>query len=155
MGWDAWEPARQGCASGAGMPLLRPDMGVPARVRVQGLPRQVPMPFLMARLVRGSLSRGNAAVRGMEGACLVEGAVFLGARAMLRLSPAHTRCSDGPGAGGAAGLAHHWLMPSRVTSRYPSRGPAQAVVLGTQEGGSPASQAPWLQPCQHWWPHGP
>ena len=89
------------------MPLLHPDTGVPARVRVQGPARRVPVPFLVARLVRGSLSRGNAAVSGTEGACLAEGAVFLGARAMLRVSPAHACCSGGPGAGGDAGLAHH------------------------------------------------
>lgn len=79
MGRDAWEPAGQGCASGAGMPLLHPDTGVPTRVRAQGPPRQVPVPFPAARLVHGSLSHGNVAVSGMEGTCLVEGTMFLAA----------------------------------------------------------------------------
>lgn len=69
MGWDAREPAGQGCASGAGMALLHPDTGVPARVRVQG---GSPVPFVMSRLVRGCPRHGG-------GACLAQGAVFLGA----------------------------------------------------------------------------
>lgn len=53
------------------------DTGVPVRVRVQGAARWIPVPF--PRLVRGSLSRGNAVASGTEAACRVEEAVFLGA----------------------------------------------------------------------------
>lgn len=59
------------------MPLLHLDTGVPVRVRVQDPARRVPVPF--PRLVRGSLSRGDAVVSGTEGACLAEEDVFLGA----------------------------------------------------------------------------
>lgn len=44
---------------------------------MQGAAQWVPVPF--PRLVRGSLSRGNAVASGTEAACWVEEAVFLGA----------------------------------------------------------------------------
>lgn len=50
---------------------------------MQGAARWVPVPF--PRLVRGSLSRGNAVASGTEAACRVEEAVFLGA--MLKGEP--------------------------------------------------------------------
>lgn len=85
---------------------MHAGLGCPC-YRVQGLARWVPVPFLVSRLVCGSLSHSDAVVSRTKGVCLAEWAMFLGALVMIRVSPAHGWCSGGQGASGDTGLAQH------------------------------------------------